>query len=189
MRFSNFSGQSDESRKTSDFVVATFGAFLARLSGIDIFDVGYTDSESQNEIAGLENLFTRQVPLRFKVDCLQNFNNFLQTTQDEIESVNNHKTYAQDLLTRFPQLRSLSEEKFTFPVAIAKVEKIEDYQPTNGNELTLLISESENAFHWIYDRNRIEAENVEKLISHFITFLKRNRCEYSISAFCFALVE
>lgn len=168
-----FLRKSSESRKMSNFVIAAFGAFLARLGGVGIFDVGYHDAATQSETAVPENLFAKQVPLRFQVDCLQNFDDFCKSFDEEIESIKKHQTYVGDLFARFPQLRSIVEqgEKFVFPVAVAKVNKFEDYQPADGNELVLVISENEAVCRWIYDRNKIKAENFDKLNNHFTTFL------------------
>lgn len=167
-----FLEKSPNKQKVTDFVLAAFGALLARLGGIDNFDVGYRDSKRQSEIAGVENLFAIQVPLRFNIDCLQNFTELSKNVEEEIASTTKHKTYAQDIIARFPQLRLESGDQFDLPVAVAKVEKFDDYQPKDGNELTLLISETESECQWIYDQNRVDAENVERLISHFTTLLK-----------------
>ncbi|MEP6901718.1 MAG: amino acid adenylation domain-containing protein [Actinomycetota bacterium] len=169
-----FLEQSQEERKTSNFILAAFGALLARLGGVNSFDVAYSDSETQSEIAGLEKLFSTQTPFRFNVDCLQNFNDFYKALKEETEPVKNHKTYAHDLIIRFPQLRLPGEfgNKFALPVVIAKVERFDDYAPIEGNELTLMISENESEIGWIYDRNKMDAENIDKLIRHFTTFLK-----------------
>jgi amino acid adenylation domain-containing protein len=171
----NFLKKSGENNETSDLLIAAFGAFLARLNGVENFDVAYR-SEKQPETLELKKLFVEQVPLRFQVKFNQNFTEFLQSFKKEIEATDNHQIFARDLIARFPQLRSIAESnnKFSLPAAVAKVKTLDDYHPTVGNELTLAISESEdesNCF-WIYDRKRIDAENVNKLTDCFRTFLR-----------------
>jgi amino acid adenylation domain-containing protein len=172
--FTAFLEKSSGSRRKSEVLVAAFGAMLARLGGVESFDVGYGDTEMQGEIAAPENLFAKQTPLRFNVDCRQNFTNFLESTEQEIEAVEKSKTYPYDLIARFPQLGSPDEtgNQITLPIAVAKVARWGDYEPIKGTDLALVISENESKLGWIYDENRIDAENIRKLLSHFTTFLK-----------------
>ena len=168
LTFSEHYNQKSESR---DFILAAFGAFLARLSGTDSFDVEFNDSKIQAVIGGVENLLAAQVPLHFNIDCLKNFDEFFKVFEKEIESLTKHKTYAQDIFTRFPQLSSFlkSAAEFVLPVGIAKVARFDDAEQINRNELKLVISESETNCRWDYDSTRID---IDRLINHFTIFLK-----------------
>ncbi len=173
VEFTAFLEKSLDSRRKSEVLTAAFGAMLARLGGIDNFDVGYGKSE-KDEIAAPENLFAKQTPLRFNFDGRQNFNDFLESTAREIAAAERSKTYPYDLIARFPQLRSPDEtgNQFTLPVAVVKAARFADYAPIKGTELALVFSENESEIGWIYDENRIDPENIGKLISHFTTFLE-----------------
>ena len=159
--------------KLDDFLPAAFGALLVRLGGIDSFDVGYNDSEMQKEIEGLENLFAAQVPLHFNIDCLQSYTNVIKTVKEELDSIKTHKTYATDLVIRYPQFRTAFESvrNFTLPIAISKVERWEEFKP-QGSQLTLLISESESECRWIYDREKLSEQSIDKLVRHFTILIK-----------------
>lgn len=157
-----------------DVLLAAYGALLARLGGVDSFDVGYKDSELQRKIAGLESFFATQLPLRINVDCLQSFTELLKAVKEEVGSVNKHETYAYDLVTRYPQLRRAahSGNKFTLPVTVERVKRLADHATLPGSEITLLISETELECHWIYDREKLADASVRKIIRHFATLLK-----------------
>lgn len=159
--------------KADEFLLASFGLLLGRLGEADCFDVGYKNSETQNEVAGLENFFATQVPLRISFDGLQSFAEFFKSIQEQSESLKKHKTYTKDLAVRYPQLRKTSESgEFPLPVAVEKTERLEDYKITTNGDLTLVISENEAECLWVYNGERITTENVEKLIGHFTTLLK-----------------
>lgn len=159
---------------TDDFLLASFGILLARLGAVDNFDVGYTDSEMQKEAAGLKQFFAVQVPLRVNVDCSQNFAETLKDTKLQVESIKKHRTYARDLVTRYPQFSATSDtgRKFTLPVTIEKVARLENYEPISGSELTLLVAENESECRLVYQREKFAEENITKLISHFSVLLQ-----------------
>jgi amino acid adenylation domain-containing protein len=160
--------------KTHEFLSAAFAALIARLSGADYFDVGYKTCETQNEFAGLENLFAFELPLRFEIDWQKSFSEFFETGRKRIEAVENHPPYARDLFARYPQFRQAAEQKneFALPVCVEVTKRLVDFRAAGNSELTLVVSQSETECLWVYERRRISAENVEKLIAHFETFLK-----------------
>lgn len=159
--------------KTGDFLLAAFGSLLARLSGVECFDVGYNKKEIQSEITGLENFVAAQLPLRFDIDRLQSFTEYFITVERQSELLKSKKTYARDLVTRYPQLLTASEtDNFTLPVAVETSVDLGDYKPLPGSELTFAISESESVCRWFYDAAKIKSEDVEKIAGHFTVFLK-----------------
>jgi amino acid adenylation domain-containing protein len=155
-------------------IFAAFGSLMARLSGLESFDLGYEDSKRQAEIAGSVELFATQVPLHFEIDFRQSFSEILEVIHEEIKLVKAHKTYARDIGNRFPLLDSQSEpdRDLVLPVSLASTENPESYQPVCGSQLTLAVSEHQSECRWIYDENKIEPEHIDKLICHFNTFLK-----------------
>lgn len=155
---------------TEKFLSSAFAALIARLSGADFFDVGYRNLETQNEFAGLENLFAFELPLRFEVDCRKSFGDFFVSGKKQIEEVENHLSYVKDLPARYPQFQP--KNKIALPVSIEIVSRLDNYQDESRSELRLVISQTESECLWVYDQQRISAESVEKLISHFETFLK-----------------
>ena len=171
--FLKFYKQSSADHTLGDCLVAAFGAFLWRLGSNDSFDVGYNSFDPNGEFAGLENLFVSQVPFRNDVDGRRHFMEFLQSTEKEIQSVKEHKTFTRDILSRYPQLflSAKTERKFTLPVGIV-VSESSDVREESGNKLTLLILDNQSECRWIYDRNSFDTENIDKLVGHFTTFLK-----------------
>ena len=157
-----------------NLLLAAYGALLARLSGVEMFDVGYTGSELRREIAGLEGFFQTRLPLRVNVDSYQSFTELLRVVQGEVESIRRHKTYAHDLVTRYPQLRATAEagDKFTLPVTVQSVKRLADHETLSGSDISLVISETESEYLWVHDCERLDVETVAKLASHFTTLLQ-----------------
>ena len=157
-----------------DVVLAAYGALLARLGGVDSFDVGYKDADLRNEMAGLENFFAAQLPLRINVDGLKSFKELLKAVKGQVEAVKKHRTYAQDLVMRYPELRSAgdAENNFALPVTVEKVKRLDDRETVGEGEITLVISESESECRWIYDQERVDEESIRNLVRHFTTLLK-----------------
>ena len=157
-----------------DLLLAAYGALLARLGGVDSFDVGYMDSELRSEIDGLESAFATHPPLRLNVDCAQSFTELLQSVRGQVESCRKHKTYALDLVTRYPQLSTGRESGYTFtlPVSVESVKRLANCETLTDSTITLVISETDVECLWIYDQARIKDESVDKLARHFTTLLK-----------------
>jgi amino acid adenylation domain-containing protein len=155
-----------------EFLITAFGVLLARLNGVESFDVGYKNAARQNEISGLPNFFADWLPLRFEVDFLQSFGKFSETVKQQTELLEKHQTFAQDILKRYPQFHKsiASGNNFTLPTAIETVKKFDDYNPTKDSELTLLIAENETECRLIYNAAKIK--DVEKIVCHFAALLK-----------------
>ncbi|NOT47998.1 MAG: amino acid adenylation domain-containing protein [Acidobacteria bacterium] len=171
--FLNFCERSNRTLKLSDYLVAAFGAFLSRLIGIDSFDVGYGRFDTTGEFAGLEKLFASQVPFRIHVDGRRCFMESLQSTEKEIELVRGHGPFIRDIVSRYPELRLLreAEKKFTLPVGVVIMSNFHYLDGLTEGKLTLLISDNESGFRWIYDKNSFDTESIGKLARHFTTFL------------------
>ncbi len=155
------------------FLISAYVAFLARINSVERFDIGYMDAESENRSAGLNDLFARYVPARFDIDCRQNFARLLKDIDIEVETVKEHKTFASDMIARYPPLRSDSGAAgFTLPVGVAVSHRPECVRPATGNELTLAISSVGSKQYWIFDRSRVSSDDIARLTEHFNTFLK-----------------
>ncbi|MEG4301670.1 formyltransferase family protein [Microcoleus sp. D3_18a_C4] len=130
----------------SDFLFAAFATYLARLVGTGCFDIGYRDVEVQRELIGLEGLFASIVSCRVDIDYQQSFEEVFKAFEEQVELTKLHKTYARDVVARYPALRSLPDRSREpiFPVVVERVEKLDEHQAGFGNELTLVIPSPKN---------------------------------------------
>jgi len=159
---------------TSDFLLAAYGAYLARIGGACCFDIGFRDYELQRDLAGLEGLFTPHVPLRVDVDYSQSFAEVFYAVRREVELVRRHKTYARDVIARYPVLRSTPEleRKHTLPVIIERVEELDRYEAVPGSELTLVVPEDGAECHWVYDAEALDGDSAARMLRQFTIFLR-----------------
>jgi len=159
-----------------DFLLAAFVAYLARIGGTGHFDIGFRDLELQRELAGLENFFASQVSLRVNVDYAQSFEEFFEVLQQQLKLTKRRKTYARDALARYPILRLISKRnnQQIFPVAIERVNKLEDYQhqAKPGNDLNLIISQDGREWGWLYNAEVLDRESVARMQKQFSIFLQ-----------------
>jgi amino acid adenylation domain-containing protein len=155
-----------------DFLITAFGVLIARLNGVENFDVGYQNAARQNEISGLENFFADSLPLRFEINFLESFDSILKTVKRHLESLEKHQTFARDIFKRYPQFHKsiASGGNFTLPIAIETVKQFNDSKATQDSELTLLIAENESVCRLIYNAAKIT--DVEQIARHFATLLK-----------------
>lgn len=161
----------NNSCQSDNFLLAAFTVLLARLGGVDKFDVGYCDNEMRREIGNLGNFFAAQIPMRFDLNLSQKFPQILELVARQVELVKKHKFYPHDIYARLPQLHSVIENKFSPSVAVEKVARFEDYQPDDAAHLTLVLSDEETRCRFVYNPNFLTAESVGKTISHFTTLL------------------
>ena len=105
----------DQLWTTEVFLLAACGAFLARLSFADTFDV---ELQYQDSASGHPEVFAAAVPFRFQVDA--DFSRLLVAVHTELESAKHHRTYPRDLVPRSPRLRGQSHLRShaKLPVAI-----------------------------------------------------------------------
>ena len=160
--------------KLQDFLLAAFVSYLARISGMRRFDIGYTDVALKRQISAIERLFAICVPCRIAIDCEQSFEAIFAALQAQLESTKRHKTYARDIVLRYPVLRSRSQlsKEGILAATVELVETLDDCQTRLSSELTLAIPEHSKQYCWFYNSQALDGESVGRLQSQFITFLQ-----------------
>jgi hypothetical protein len=113
----------------SDFLFAAFATYLARIGGTGCFDIGFRDVELQRELIGLEGFFASIVSCRVDIDYEQSFEEVFKAFEEQVELTKLHKTYARDVVARYPALRSLPDRSREpiFPVVVERVEKLDEH--------------------------------------------------------------
>lgn len=157
-----------------DFLFAAFATYLVRIGGSGCFDIGFRDVELQGELVGLEDFFASIVPYRVDIDYEQSFEEVFKTFKQQVELTKLHKTYASDVVARYPVLRSLPElnREPMFPVVVERVEKLDDHQAGFGNELTLVIPSEGKECCWLYNTEVLDGDSIARMSDQFTTFLQ-----------------
>ncbi len=157
-----------------DFLLAAFVVYLARVGGVCRFDVGFRAAELRRDLAGLEGLFARHVPLRVDMENTQSFAEVFCVVREQVALVTRHKTYARDAVARYPVLRSARERwtEQTLPLIVEQVERSDDYKAAPGSEFTFLIQEDKAKCRWIYDAEILDGGSVARMLRQFNTLLQ-----------------
>jgi natural product biosynthesis luciferase-like monooxygenase protein len=157
----------DDGPNRSDFLVAAFAAYLARVSGNYTFDLGFREVALQQELAGFEHFFASHVPLRVQLDPAASSVAALDTVQAQLALMRKRKSYARDAILRYPELSST-----LLPIIVEQVKCLDDYTPLSGSELTLLLSEDGLKCHWVYDTAVLDSDSIASMQRQFATFLQ-----------------
>ncbi len=151
-------------------LVTAFGALLFRLTGRESFSVGYTNQNLIRKIGDLGGLFATTVPLEIVIDHSQSLLAAVSSIREEIDQVNSNTTYLRDVRSRFPNLPSGDHLDCSFPVSFAEVDEIERYLASVESDLTLAVSNEE--YYWVFNSNRLEEEDVERISKQLQEVLK-----------------
>ena len=157
-----------------DFLFAAFATYLARIGGTGCFDIGFRDVELQRELIGLEGFFASIVPCRVDIDYEQSFEEVFKAFREQVELTKLHKTYARDVVARYPGLRSLPDRSREpiFPVVVERVEKLDDHQAGSGNDLTLVIPSEGKECCWLYNTEALDGDSIARMLDQFTTLLQ-----------------
>jgi amino acid adenylation domain-containing protein len=169
--------------RRDQFLVTAFLVFMARISSSYEFDVGFRHPALRRELAswGMEALFASHVPLHVTLRDQASLAEAFAEVHERIATTIKHKTYARDMVTRFPTLCELysGEQSPRFPVVVEwgeNLHDIEQYKAPLGSELALVTvpDEALEAGHpcaWLYSE-LFDAENVKSMAGHFQALLE-----------------
>lgn len=164
----------NNSCRRSDLVIAAFAAYLASLAGSEKFDIGFRDDASRLEMTGLEGLFASSVPLRFESGLTQSFGAVLSAVQKELALLERRKTFARDIVMRYPSLRSMMEQvgRRSWPVSVELVASSASSCGRADSMLTMFISGDCQECRWVYDDRVLSKEDAKRMLAQFETFLR-----------------
>jgi amino acid adenylation domain-containing protein len=158
----------------SGFLAAAFAAYLARISGNYTFDLGFSHPALQQEAAGSEYFFATPIPLHIEFDPSAGLGVALGALQTQLALIRESENYAREAALRYRELSSLREPdaKSLLPVIVEQVECLDEYTPSSGSELTLLLSEDSTGCHWVYDTAILDSDTIASMQRQFATFLQ-----------------
>ncbi len=157
-----------------DVLLAAYAAYLARIGGVWSFDIGFRDIELKSDLAGLEGFLAAYVPLHMIIEYKQRFEEVFHAVQEQIKLAKQRKTYARDIMARYPILRSkANSEGVHLPSnCVERVETLHDYKAPHDSELTLAIREDGGECLWAYNTEVLDEESVVQMQQGFTTFLQ-----------------
>ncbi len=154
-----------------NFWLAAIGSFLSLISGETEFDLGVS-SPVAPELSGL---FSALTPLRIRVSPAQRFVEAYRSISQEAKFISDHKTFARDVVMRYPELRAQMKNRkpLTLPVAVEIVENFDDRKSLSASPLTFVISENLHECQCVFDTASVPAEQLDVLLKQFVNYLSR----------------
>jgi amino acid adenylation domain-containing protein len=169
----DFSKQRFGEEYLAEFWLAVWGMYLTRLSGKTCFDVALSYGELQRELVDLESFFAAQVPIRFEIDSQQSSDLAFSNVLAHLHLTRKHKSYARDIVLRYPQLKSRFEyQAQNLPISFKIVDDHCDLDGCLGSELTFAIIKGDRQSYWFYDTTVLDSECIAKMQSQFLTFIE-----------------
>jgi natural product biosynthesis luciferase-like monooxygenase protein len=143
--------------------------FIARISGNDQFDLGFSTNHLQCQIQGFESLYATHIPLKVNLASSTTGADAIQLLLKELAIVDKHQTFAWDMLARFPELSSLKSQNLPYRnIMLEKVPSLDGQLP--GSEFAIWVSIDGSGYRWIYQSPIFSAENINQLHHQFETF-------------------
>ena len=159
----------------ADLLFTVVICYLARISGMTSFDLGFADTELIQENDKLDYSVAACIPCRIEIDLEQNLTEIFETVREQIEFAKQHQSYALDIASRYPALNLVSgiHDGQILPVVIQRVSNLdsEEAQAMLGRDLTLVIPDS-GAICWRYNPEVLERDSIERMWGQFETLLQ-----------------
>ena len=158
-------------------LIAAFGAYLARVTGVTTFDLGYADKATRGLAMGYGGLFAAHVPLRVQIDGDGLAAEVIRSARGQIETTRAHGTYARDLVARYPDLRACvtAGGGWAWPIAVEIVGNLAEaagVEEPDAPALSLIIVENPPQVYCRYDTAALTGPEVERLMAHFGLFVR-----------------
>ncbi len=163
-----------ETWPVEDFLLVAFVAYLARLGDVWSFDLAYRDAELKLELAGLEGMFSAYAFLHVDIEPDQPFEQVFYTVGEQVQCTKKRKTYAHDIIARFPNLQWEAKLQGAYQpsILVERLETLDHYQVPQGIELAFIILEGGRECFWVYNTKVLHAENIAKMQHELITFIQ-----------------
>ncbi|MDM8531499.1 amino acid adenylation domain-containing protein [Anaerolineales bacterium HSG25] len=154
----------------SHFLVAAFVAYLARLSRVNQFSIGFY-SDSIEESAATK-LYAPYLPFNIAIDLTWSFPQIYQAVTQQINRINDNLTYPRDILARYPELNQVHSilPNQIWPILIGLIDNFNLALPVAA-DFTMHISEKKGGWQWVYDTNLFEPDSIDNMSQQFFTLL------------------
>ena len=148
----------------ADFLTAVLILYLARTTGHSCFDIGFGSRSLEESLAGLEQFFVLQVPVRVALDRDSSGDAARRAVLSELATARANHTYARSLVARTPELRGGAVR---LPIGLLQRDEPED---AADNDLTIAVSRDGCTSHWTYRTSVFDHAQILELQRVFTVF-------------------
>lgn len=149
-----------------DLLTAALILYLARISGRSAFDIGFGHAGLEESLAGCEEYFARQVPVRVALGGDDSVDAGLRAVLNELASAKAHETYARSIVARTPELRG---RDLRLPIGVLQRAEAPD---AAANDLTIAVAPDGCTTHWTYRTAVFDRGRILELQGAFTVFLQ-----------------
>jgi len=158
----------------NEFITVALIAYIARISQSSSFDIGLKLIDIKEKVAKLEGLFSSLLPGRIDVNTNQNFEGIFQAISQQLNSVKRHKSYARDIVMRYPKIKKLRNSNWKSlanTVIIETVQNLDNESINLEGSLILRLSEAEEKCTWLYNTEIFDTDSIVRMQKQFTTFI------------------
>jgi methionyl-tRNA formyltransferase len=145
---------------TTTDVIAAATAWLSRIAGQPVFDVGYRTAAVSRRVAGESQLVCEVVPLRVEVSEGASFEQHRAKIGDERTKLDAKETHRRDLYARVP-----GAIRPRWDVVVEEVADLADVRPHAGTPLTVAFAPTSGAAMLVCDASRIASGEIERMVA------------------------
>lgn len=155
------------------FAVAALLGLLARLLDKDALDIGYSDTPLLEPVAGLEQWFAAQWPLRAEPHFDQPLDALVLATRMSIAELHERGGYALDLLDRMTALRAgaLGAGPGWLPIVVRVQPDLSGLAPEGRESLTVGITPDGRRCRWVFDPARVQSMAVAFMRTQWLALI------------------
>ena len=156
-----------------EFLLAAFGAYLARTNERDEFDIGFSNGDAGGQPELALELFAPCRPFRFTVDLSRGIDALLTRTRAEMDRITHSGWFARDLIPRHPQLRQRPELAAGYrpTLTFSLVGNAIPIRQSASPGVTFLIPEQGDEGGVLFDPARYDEASVQRLLDQYGHFL------------------
>ncbi len=155
----------------AELLLASLGVYLARLGGVSVLDVGFSDAALRQAVAGAEWVFSSEVPLRIEFDPTEGFDAAAVRVAEAVSKIRNRMTYARDVVARFPELGASSGETHALSVSVHIGADPSVNSPCAGLQLRWVVASDGSGCRWEYDCGALDEPTVGIMQEQFAALL------------------
>ena len=168
-------------------ILTLFVIYISRLSKMERFDLSFRPADLASQIDGVEHFFATELPLAICYNPKMNFRQVYDYLFEQRHLIEQHLSYAKDLVSRTPKLQSQRDVlQFIYSeIAVIEIDKFINKPKILKAGLTLLLTkqtlyqqetalEKNHSLIWgelYYDLRRIEQKTVDQMANHLQTLL------------------